>query len=99
MLDEVIDLVPVMNELHRVVADGGVLHVLSPHWQAIAAVADPTHVKYLDVQTFKWFCGPHGDSAVWYPLHMGYDGASVFAEILPARFTNSPGGNPCAGVP
>ena len=44
----------------RVLADDGVLHVLSPHWQSIAAVADPTHVKYLDVQTFKWFCGPHG---------------------------------------
>jgi SAM-dependent methyltransferase len=55
VLEHVIDLVPVMNELHRILADDGVLHVLSPHWRSISAVADPTHVKYLDVQTFKWF--------------------------------------------
>jgi SAM-dependent methyltransferase len=85
VLEHVIDLVGVMNELHRVLADDGVLHVLSPHWQAIGAVADPTHVKYLDVQTFKWFCGRHGDSAVWYPLHAGYDGATVFADLTPVR--------------
>ncbi len=85
VLEHVIDLVPVMNELHRVLADDGVLHVLSPHWQSIGAVADPTHVKYLDVQTFKWFCGRHGGSEVWYPLHAGYDGASVFADLRPLR--------------
>ena len=85
VLEHVIDLVPVMNELHRILADDGVLHVLSPHWRSISAVADPTHVKYLDVQTFKWFCGPHGGSALWYPLHAGYDGASVFADLRPVR--------------
>lgn len=85
VLEHVLDLVEVMNELHRVLTDDGVLHVLSPHWQSIAAVADPTHVKYLDVQTFKWFCGPHGGSSLWYPLHAGYDGASVFADLTPVR--------------
>jgi SAM-dependent methyltransferase len=85
VLEHVIDLVPVLNELHRILAHDGVLHVLSPHWHSIAAVADPTHVKYLDVQTFKWFCGPHGGSAPWYPLHAGYDGASVFADLRPVR--------------
>ena len=85
VLEHVIDLVPVMNELHRILSDDGVLHVLSPDWRSIAAVADPTHVKYLDVQTFKWFCGPHGGSATWYPLHAGCDGASVFADLRPVR--------------
>ena len=85
VLEHVIDLVPLMNELHRVLADDGVLHVMSPHWQSIGAVADPTHVKYLDVQTFKWFCAGHGGNAVWYPLHTGYDGASVFADLRPVR--------------
>jgi SAM-dependent methyltransferase len=85
VLEHVLDLVGVMNELHRVLADDGVLHVLSPHWQSVAAVGDPTHVKYLDVQTFKWFCGPHGGAEVWYPLHAGYDGASVFADLVPVR--------------
>ncbi len=85
VLEHVIDVVPVMNELHRILADDGVLHVLSPDWRSIGAVADPTHVKYLDVQTFKWFCGQHGGSELWYPLHAGYDGASVFADLRPVR--------------
>ncbi len=85
VLEHVLDLVGVMNELHRVLADDGVLHVLSPDWRSVTAVGDPTHVKYLDVQTFKWFCGPHGGARVWYPLHTGYDGASVFADLVPVR--------------
>jgi SAM-dependent methyltransferase len=85
VLEHVIDLVPLMNELHRILADDGVLHVMSPDWRSIGAVADPTHVKYLDVQTFKWFCTPHGGAALWYPLHAGYDGASVFADLRPVR--------------
>jgi hypothetical protein len=48
-------------------------------------VGDPTHVKYLDVQTFKWFCVRHHGSALWYPLHAGYDGVSVFADLTPVR--------------
>ena len=90
VLEHVLDLVPLMNELHRVLRDDGVLHVLSPHWQSVAAVGDPTHVKYLDAQTFKWFCGPHGGSQVWYPLHVGYDGASVFADLVPVRRGSQP---------
>lgn len=38
VLEHVVDVVPVMNELHRVLLPGGVLHVMSPHWQAIGAV-------------------------------------------------------------
>lgn len=85
VLEHIVDLVPVMNELHRVIADDGVLHVLTPHWRSVTAVADPTHVKYLDVQTFKWFCTPHPGAALWYPLHAGYDGATVFADLAPVR--------------
>jgi SAM-dependent methyltransferase len=85
VLEHVLDVVGPLNELHRILADDGVLHVLSPYWRSINAVADPTHVKYLDVQTFKWFCTPRAGSALWYPLHAGCDGASVFADLSPAR--------------
>jgi hypothetical protein len=78
----------VMNELHRILADDGVLHVLSPDWHAVSAVGDPTHVRFFDVQTFKWFCGPHGGAQLWFPLHASSDGASVFADLVPVR----PGG-------
>jgi SAM-dependent methyltransferase len=85
VLEHVLDLVGLLDELHRILADDGVLHVLSPHWRSINAVADPTHLKYLDVQTFKWFCTPRAGSALWYPLHAGCDGASIFADLSPVR--------------
>jgi SAM-dependent methyltransferase len=92
VLEHVLDLVGLMNELHRVLTGDGVLHVLSPHWRSTAAVGDPTHVKYLDVQTFKWFCVRRDGSALWYPLHAGYDGVSVFADLRPVRDGGAPPG-------
>jgi SAM-dependent methyltransferase len=85
VLEHLVDLVSVMNELHRILADDGALHVLSPDWRAVGAVADPTHVRFFDVQTFKWFCGRHGGSHPWFPLHASSDGASVFADLVPVR--------------
>ena len=48
-------LVPVMNELHRIIEDGGKLFIeapVAPHWKAFA---DPTHVSFLVPQTFLYF--------------------------------------------
>ncbi|MDP9417313.1 MAG: methyltransferase domain-containing protein [Actinomycetota bacterium] len=85
VLEHLIELVPLMNELHRVLAPGGVLHAMSPHWKAINAVADPTHVRFFDVQTFKYFCGPHAGTSTWWPHLVGYDGDNVFADLTPVR--------------
>jgi SAM-dependent methyltransferase len=85
VLEHLSDPVAVMNEMHRVLADDGVLHVLSPHWKSIGAVADPTHMRFLDVQTFKWFCVPRPGARTWYPLHASSDGPSVFADLAPVR--------------
>lgn len=84
ILEHLIDFLPLLDECHRVLRPGGVLHVMSPWWRHVNAVADPTHVRLLDVQTFKGICGqrPPGTPR-WYPLHSSCDGASIFADLTP----------------
>lgn len=82
VLEHLIDFLPLVAECHRVLRPGGVLHVLSPWWKHVNAVADPTHVRLLDTQTVKGICsGP--DRPSWYPLHVGRDESTVFADLTP----------------
>ncbi|MEV4710681.1 methyltransferase domain-containing protein [Micromonospora sp. NPDC049374] len=84
ILEHLIDFLPLLDECHRVLRPGGVLHVMSPWWGHVNAVADPTHVRLLDVQTIKGICvmRPPGTPR-WHPLHAGSDGASIFADLTP----------------
>ena len=82
VLEHLIDFLPLVAECHRVLRPGGVLHVLSPWWKHVNAVADPTHVRLLDTQTFKGICSFPGLPA-WYPLHVGRDESTVFADLTP----------------
>jgi hypothetical protein len=84
ILEHLIDFLPLLDECHRVLRPGGVLHVMSPWWGHVNAVADPTHVRLLDVQTIKGVCAmrPPGTPR-WHPLHAGTDGASIFADLTP----------------
>lgn len=79
ILEHLIDFLPLLDEVHRVLRPDGIAHVLSPWWRYVNAVADPTHVRLLDVQTIKGIC----DNRPWYPLHAACDGASVFADLRP----------------
>ena len=83
VLEHIIDFLPLVDECHRVLRRDGVLHVISPWWRYVNAVADPTHVRYLDVQTIKGICDRRDGSPRWYPLHAACDGASVFADLMP----------------
>ncbi|MEU4566610.1 methyltransferase domain-containing protein [Micromonospora sp. NPDC023956] len=94
ILEHMVDFLPLVDEAHRVLRPGGVLHVMSPWWRHVNAVADPTHVRLLDVQTIKGICGqrPPGTPR-WYPLHVGCDGASIFADLTPLA-ADDPGPEP-----
>jgi hypothetical protein len=83
VLEHLIDFLPLVDECHRVLRPDGVLHVLSPWWQHVNAVADPTHVRLLDTQTFKGICKRAGRNPTWQPLHCACDGATVFADLTP----------------
>ncbi|MGW4463054.1 methyltransferase domain-containing protein [Micromonospora sp. NPDC004704] len=83
ILEHLIDFLSLVDECHRVLRPGGTLHIMSPWWGHVNAVADPTHVRLLDVQTIKGICSRPPGTPRWYPLHAGCDGASIFADMTP----------------
>jgi SAM-dependent methyltransferase len=83
ILEHLIDFLSLVDEVHRILRPDGAAFVLSPWWQYVNAVADPTHVRLLDVQTIKGICRRPGSRRLWYPLHAACDGASIFAELRP----------------
>lgn len=85
ILEHLVDFLPLVDEVHRVLRPGGMAFVLSPWWRYVNAVADPTHVRLLDVQTIKGICRRPGSPRTWSPMHAACDGASVFAELRPLK--------------
>jgi SAM-dependent methyltransferase len=90
VLEHLIDFLPLVDECHRVLRPGGVLHVLSPWWKHVNAVADPTHMRLIDTQTVKGICRGPGRPP-WYPLHVSRDESTVFADLTPAGPGPAPG--------
>lgn len=80
VLEHLPDYLPLVDECHRTLRPAGVLHVLSPWWRHVNAVADPTHLRFFDVQTIKALCSRPGRR--WYPQHASCDGATVFADLV-----------------
>lgn len=83
VLEHLLDFLALVDECHRLLRPGGVLHVLTPWWRHVNSVADPTHVRMLDTQTVKGICARPGSPRRWSPLHVGNDGATVFADLTP----------------
>ncbi len=82
VLEHLTDFLPLVDECHRVLRPGGTLHLMSPWWGYVNAVADPTHVRLLDVQTVKGICD-RADAPRWRPVHAACDGATVFGDLTP----------------
>lgn len=83
VLEHVRDLIGLMNEIHRVLKPDGVLHVMVPYWKSVNAVADPTHVRFFNPQTFKFFCRPYPQSRCFRPLMIATNEIDVFADLQP----------------
>lgn len=84
VLEHVRDLFGVMDELHRILRPDGMLHLMVPHCGHVIAVADPTHVRFFNLQTVKYFCRPQFGMEPWWPHIAATDGVSVFADLSPA---------------
>jgi SAM-dependent methyltransferase len=52
---EHLDYVPVLRELHRILAPGGLLHVVAPHFTSPAVWVDPTHRTAFSIDTLRFF--------------------------------------------
>jgi 2-polyprenyl-3-methyl-5-hydroxy-6-metoxy-1,4-benzoquinol methylase len=90
VLEHVLDLVPLMNEVHRVLRPGGVLHAITPAHDFVNAVADPTHVRFFDVQTFKYFCCQRPGLHTFRPLSVGRTPDSILADLEPVKSGQTP---------
>lgn len=65
---EHLDYVPVLRELHRVLAPGGRLVVEAPHFTSPAVYIDPTHRTAFSIETLDFFCrnGRFGSRAYYF---------------------------------
>ncbi len=54
------------SELYRVLTDGAVVYILSPHARSDGAIHDPTHTRYLLPETFLHSMQPDPDAPFTY---------------------------------
>jgi len=84
-LEHVRDLLALMNDIHRVLRPGGVLHVMVPNCQFVNAFADPTHVRFFNQQTFKFFCRPYPGLKPFRPLAIATCTDNILADLQPVQ--------------
>lgn len=55
VLEHVVDICGVMDELHRVTAPGGRVHIVVPYFARYSAFKDPTHRRFCTFESFHYF--------------------------------------------
>lgn len=85
VLEHIHNLLGLMRELHRILRPSGVLHVLTPSWHHVNAVADPTHVRLMDIQTLRYFTQRRPGVSPWRPLLAHQTDDTVFADLQPIK--------------
>lgn len=88
-LEHVRDLVALMNEIHRCLKPGGVLHAMVPNCESVHANADPTHVRFFNPQTFKYFCISKPGVRSYRPLIVSGDHDNILADLEPVKDNQS----------
>lgn len=53
------------SELYRVLTPGALVHIVSPYGHGDGAITDPTHTRYLTVNTFQHSMQPDSDGATF----------------------------------
>ena len=68
IIEHIQNIIPFMNELWRVCKPKALVHVVVPDQSSPLAVADPTHKRVFNTESFKYFCsnGEH------YWIHESY---------------------------
>jgi SAM-dependent methyltransferase len=68
---EHVDYIPLMRDLHRVMAPGGRLVIESPHFSGRAVWVDPTHRHAFSIDTFDFFVrqGGYGSRSYYFDFH------------------------------
>jgi SAM-dependent methyltransferase len=53
--EHVVNFLPLLKEIHRVVVPGGQVEVVVPHFSNPYGYSDPTHVRFFGLYTFYYF--------------------------------------------
>lgn len=56
LFEHVIDPVGFMAEAWRVLTLGGLLIIVTPHWQSENSYTDPTHIRHCTERTWDYWC-------------------------------------------
>jgi len=73
VLEHLADLIAAMEEFHRLLAPGGRLLIVTPHFSDFSSFCDPTHRRHLSSFSFRYFGEDHGG--------FGYYARARFREI------------------
>jgi SAM-dependent methyltransferase len=71
---EHLDYIPVLRDLHRVLAPGGLLHVVAPHFTSPAVWVDPTHRTAFSIDTLRFFAAGERFGARSYYFDFAFSG-------------------------
>ena len=63
---------------------------IKPYWRHVNAVADPTHVRFMDIQSFKYFCQARTGIRPWETLIVTASDDTVFADLQPLTVDATP---------
>lgn len=55
VLEHIRDIVRTMDEVYRVLCEGGRFHIRVPLFPSIGSISDPTHVRFFVPETFGYF--------------------------------------------
>ena len=58
-LEHIINLVSLMNEIWRVMKWGAEFEIIVPHQECTIAAQDPTHVRFFNAESMKYFAGEY----------------------------------------
>ena len=66
VVEHIADVVLFMEEVHRILAHGGTIQIITPHFSSSNSWTDPTHKQHLGFYAFDFFCEAQGPGRVDY---------------------------------
>lgn len=57
LIEHLPDTIKVMEEVHRILKKGGILHIEVVYWNHRHSVSDPQHVKFFNEHSWEFFIG------------------------------------------
>ncbi len=73
--------VDLMNEIHRVLKPGGTFYALTPAYPHASVFTDPTHVNFITLGTWRYFCADGSTQPMTPPMARMYGFTGSFKML------------------